>query len=175
MRAGKALRWRSAGYAYVLLLTLLGMLATAMAVTAEHVHTLTQRQKELDWLFIGKQYQQAIASYYHRSPQGIKTLPRATADLLQDPRYVSTVRHLRKVYADPLTNGQWQEVRNPEGMLVGFRSTSTQTVQLKKLLADAGYNQPDLLHRDVIFVYKAATRQRTTTPATPTSSGFDGD
>lgn len=57
---------------------------------------------------MGDQFRQAIARYYLMSPGTVKLYPASFEDLLKDLRFVSTQRHLRKIYRDPMTHTtQW--------------------------------------------------------------------
>ena len=97
----------------VLLALLLTMaLGSIAAMTALNTWaTVRQREDEQELLFIGQQFQAALLSYYQRSP-GVKTLPSTLDQLLEDDRFPMPVRHLRRVYPDPMT-GQvdWGLVR----------------------------------------------------------------
>jgi type II secretory pathway pseudopilin PulG len=81
-----------------------------------------QREKEAELLFRGNQYRLAIESYYRKD----RTYPKSLAELLADNRYPTPVRHLRRLYADPMTgSAQWGLVRMPEGGgIMGVHSTS---------------------------------------------------
>ncbi|MDO3378910.1 hypothetical protein [Geoalkalibacter halelectricus] len=101
----------------------------------------SQRAKEQDLLWVGRQYLQAIESYYHtdlggrvRQP-GTETgtqqrrtpglLPNTVEDLLRDPRAAQVVRHLRKPYKDPMTGEDFVLLRDTGGRIRGVRSSST--------------------------------------------------
>jgi hypothetical protein len=64
--------------------------------TARH-----QRLEQLAW--VGKQYQQAILSYYFASPNSTKELPKSVGQLELDDRYPSVRRHLRRPYEEPIS------------------------------------------------------------------------
>ena len=94
-----------------LLLTLaIGGLGLMLAVDVWAV--ARQRQLEQELLFVGEQYRQAIERYYNATPAGLpRALPSSLKDLLEDDRYSVPVRHLRRLYADPLTGEpQWGAV-----------------------------------------------------------------
>lgn len=85
-------------------------------------HTTVQREKEAELLHIGEEYRQAIERYYLAGP---RQYPRTPDDLLKDPRHAGTVRHLRKLYLDPISGGHWVLVSAPDGGIAGVHSTAT--------------------------------------------------
>lgn len=103
-----------------LFLTTLG--ASAM-VKLERTHA--QRVKEAELLFIGNQFRRAIKSYYSMSAGGgARALPRSLDDLLEDPRFPTPVRHLRRMYKDPMTGqADWVLVQGAGG-IIGIHSRS---------------------------------------------------
>ncbi|MFC5475716.1 type II secretion system protein [Paraherbaspirillum soli] len=104
--------------AVLLLVTAVALFATGAAqVWAKQ----RQRQQEQELLFIGDQYRQAIASYY-RSATGSR-YPRTLAALLSDDRVPYTLRHLRKLYRDPMTGDtEWGLIKSPDGGVMGVYS-----------------------------------------------------
>jgi hypothetical protein len=85
-----------------------------------------QREKEAELLFVGNQFRQAIAAYYERTPGAVKRYPQKLEELLEDNRFPVAQRHLRRIYADPITGQrEWGLVRAPEGGgIMGVFSTS---------------------------------------------------
>jgi hypothetical protein len=53
-----------------------------------------------------------------------RRLPENFAELLEDPRFPDTVRHLRRAYPDPMTGGEWELLKGPDGGIVGVVSLS---------------------------------------------------
>lgn len=111
-------------------LTLLGLLflvagmGVALAALGTMWHTAAQREKEKELLFIGNQYRHAIESFWNKSP-GVKRLPKDLDELLSDPRFPNTVRHLRRVYRDPMTgSSEWGLVKEAVGGISGVYSLS---------------------------------------------------
>ena len=68
----------------------------------------------------------AIANYREASPGSDKQYPASLSSLLIDTRHVGTLRHLRKLYADPLNPNQaWGLMQNESGRIVGVYSISS--------------------------------------------------
>jgi hypothetical protein len=86
--------------------------------------TVQQRDKEAQLLFVGDQFRRAIGSFYEY-PAAEKRYPRSLEELLQDPRNPNLVRHLRRIYGDPMTGkSEWGLVTAPDGQIVGVFSLS---------------------------------------------------
>lgn len=81
-----------------------------------------QHEAEDELLRVGLIYQRALQSYYFQSPNGIRQFPLRLEDLLVDPRYPMTVRHLRQLYRDPMAPAKdWGLIRQG-GRIVGLYS-----------------------------------------------------
>lgn len=116
-----------AGYAYVYLLATIAMLGWATADTMALGATLARRDAERQLLAAGYEYQAALRSYAGVAQQtttGVQAHgPQTLDELLRDPRAPGVRRHLRRLYADPLTGkADWGLVRNPQGQIVGVYS-----------------------------------------------------
>ena len=104
--------------AFLLFVALLGAGLAAYGELASHA---VQREKEAELLFRGEQYRDAIASYYKKEQR----YPKALQDLLEDKRYPMPVRHLRRLYRDPITGeDEWGLVEAPGGGVMGVYSRS---------------------------------------------------
>lgn len=114
----------SRGFTYMGVLFLVAIMAGGLALTGDVWHTSTMREKEAELLFVGNQYRNAIQRYYLTGPQ--RQYPRSLEDLLKDPRQPGTVRHLRRVYADPITGQELVLVKAPDGGILGVHSGSDQ-------------------------------------------------
>jgi len=99
----------------MLLALLIGLVLSGIALMgAVDVWTLQrQREREQQLLFVGNQYRQAIQRYYYAAPAGApRTLPFNLELLLEDDRYPTPVRHLRRLYPDPITGqAEWGLLR----------------------------------------------------------------
>ncbi len=98
-------------------------LSVGIAGTAWSVRRQQEREKELLWR--GGQFQRAIASYYQRSDLGnSKQYPPNLQALLEDERGLEKKHHIRQLYKDPITGGEWQIIPGPSGGVMGVRSQS---------------------------------------------------
>jgi type II secretory pathway pseudopilin PulG len=84
-----------------------------------------QRAQEQELLFVGDQYRQAIQRYYFGAPPGARrVLPASLEDLLEDDRYPVPVRHLRRLYRDPITNSDEWGLHRVGDRIAGVHSLS---------------------------------------------------
>jgi type II secretory pathway pseudopilin PulG len=121
MTAGR----RQRGFTYIALLLIVAVSGALLAAAGGFASHERQREKETDLIFAGDQYRDAIRSYYERSPGGAKTYPQKLEDLLQDARVPATLRHLRRLYLDPVTGSPgWGLVEAPQGGIMGVYSLS---------------------------------------------------
>lgn len=108
-------------------LLLLSLAALSALVAGEVWATAVRREREEQLLFVGEQYRRAVESYYRATPGRVKTLPNSLSVLLEDDRFPMPIRHLRRLYADPLNEqAEWGLVKIDSG-IVGVYSSSTST------------------------------------------------
>ncbi|MFN3565478.1 MAG: type II secretion system protein [Burkholderiaceae bacterium] len=123
MRRDAARCVRARGLVLLAVLMLLVLVGLAALVGAEVWATALQREREAELLFVGEQYRRAIESYWRASPT-VKTLPTSLDQLLEDDRFPTPVRHLRRRYADPMTGStDWGLIKLGNG-IAGVHSTS---------------------------------------------------
>lgn len=105
---------------------LIAITGVAAAAAVQLGAIYERRMAEEGLLFVGGEFQRALLSYALATPLGQPTQPRTLDELLRDPRYPNVVRHLRKLYADPITGkADWELVRSPDGQtIVGIHSSS---------------------------------------------------
>ena len=102
----------------LILAALMGLSVVAYGELASHA---AQREKEVELLFRGNAYRQAIAGYYKKEQR----YPKALAELVEDKRYPTPARHLRKLYPDPITGQtEWGTMEAPGGGIMGVYSKS---------------------------------------------------
>ena len=113
------------GFSYIGILLAVALIGTQLALAGVVWSFAQTRQKERELLFVGGQFRTAISQYYLNPTGPQKEYPRRLEDLLKDPRYPGTIRHLRKIYADPITGKKrWGLVRLPNGGIIGVYSLS---------------------------------------------------
>jgi type II secretory pathway pseudopilin PulG len=117
---------RQRGYTYLGLLLLLVLVGTVMAAAGVSWRTAVQREREAELLFVGHQIVDAITVFYERTPAGQRPrFPVKLEELLEDSRWPTVTRHLRRLYVDPMTGRpEWGLVRSPEGGIKGIYSLS---------------------------------------------------
>jgi hypothetical protein len=96
-----------------------------LAATAGQVwHTTAQRMREDDLLFAGHAFAKALDSYHAFAVGGAQQYPLTLEELLDDRRSQTTLRHLRRIYVDPMTGqADWVLVTAGE-RIVGVHSRS---------------------------------------------------
>jgi type II secretory pathway pseudopilin PulG len=113
------------GYAYLMLLVVAASMAIAASSAGIIVYSRAVRiEKESELIFRGQAYQAALRSYYESST-GKKTYPQSLAYLLSDPRFPDK-KHIRKLYKDPITGGEWKLYTASDNGITGVASASFQ-------------------------------------------------
>lgn len=111
------------GFAYLFLLMAVGVLAGTTAWAVQAGAALARQGAEAQLLAVGGQFGAALDSYAKATPLGQHTAPRTLAELLRDPRYPQPMRHLRRLFDDPLTGqANWGLIRDSQGYIVGVYS-----------------------------------------------------
>ncbi|MFC4933166.1 type II secretion system protein [Massilia sp. GCM10023247] len=94
---------RDAGFTYVGLVVFVAILGLVGAATVKVDSLLRRAAAEQELLEIGAAFSEALRSYAAATPRGFPTAPPTLQDLLKDPRFPGTRRHLRKIFVDPVT------------------------------------------------------------------------
>jgi type II secretory pathway pseudopilin PulG len=149
---------RQGGYTYIGLLIFIALMGTTLAAAGVVWHTQTQREREVELMFAGGQFAAAITQFYERTPAGQRPrFPARLEELLEDRRWPTTTRQLRRVYLDPMTGKpEWGIVRAPDGGILGVYSLSRE-VPIRR----AGFGTPyedfasAASYQDWRFVYVA--------------------
>lgn len=118
-------RLRQTGFSFVWALAAVALFGLGLALIAPPIAQQIQREREQDLLRIGRLYAEAIAQYHKVSPGSLKQYPPNLESLLEDTRFIGTVRHLRKLYSDPLQPDRpLAVVRGADGTVRGVFSNS---------------------------------------------------
>ncbi len=138
MRSGSAQRCRSRGVTFVGLLAALAVMSAGLAAVGVMWSTDANRQREAELLRVGALYARAIASYRAASPGNQADYPPDLQALVRDHRFPGTRRHLRRLYADPLSPQRpWGLVQAQDGGIRGVFSLS-EDVPLRTAPVDLG-------------------------------------
>jgi type II secretory pathway pseudopilin PulG len=118
------------GYALLVLLIAIATLAVGSTTFLRYYSEDVRREREIELLHVGQQIRAAIGNYYEASPGTMKRYPASLKDLTQDDRFVGIRRHLRRLYADPISgDGNWGLVPAPDGGIMGVYSLSERPLQ----------------------------------------------
>lgn len=116
---------RERGFTYIWMMFTVAAIGLTLAAAGQSWRTQAQREKEKELIFAGDQLRRAIGSYYESSP-GAKRFPPSLEKLLLDDRFPFVKRHLRKIFADPLTGKfEWGLITQPGVGIMGVHSLST--------------------------------------------------
>lgn len=103
------------GFTYLGIMIIVMVMGMGLAAFGTIYSQTAQRDKEAELLFVGEQYREAIKSYYLKGPGG-QFYPKKLEDLVEDKRFPMPMRHLRRIYPDPITGStDWGLVEAPGG------------------------------------------------------------
>jgi len=157
------------GFTFLTAVIMVIIMGVSLGAAEMSWRIIMKREREEELIFRGRQIRDAINRWYApRGAEHVSTPLRDLKDLLKDPRTPQTVRHLRRLYADPITNGEWSVINDPTKGIQGVVSTS----QEKPLKSD-GF--PDDLqdftgkssYSDWRFIYSPAKQTQGALPKTP--------
>jgi type II secretory pathway pseudopilin PulG len=147
----------SGGLVLIALLVFVFLASFAAMVAAESWTLALQREREAELLFIGGEFRDAIRAYYFASP-GAQRYPRRLDELLEDERFPSVRRHLRRVYRDPMTGKRdWVLIEAPGGGIMGVHSRSREGALKTANFSDANRDlEGKASYADWKFVFQPA-------------------
>lgn len=149
------------GFTYLGVLFLIGLLTLAAAAAGAVWSTVQQRDKEVELVFVGRQFASAIERYRARSDRLAEVPARAYPDsldaLLNDTRDSMPKHHLRRLYIDPITGeAQWGLIRLPDGGIVGVHSLSARRPYARTFVTPDFSTPSTTSYRDWHFVAPSA-------------------
>jgi type II secretory pathway pseudopilin PulG len=154
---------RRRGFAYLAVLAMVAAIAIMAFQLSGNWMAHLAREKERELLFNGDQIARAILRYYNSGP--VKgCYPLNLADLLEDRRGFRHMRHLRKMYPDPITGTEWVLVKDLAGRITGVHSGS-EKMPFKQQNFPTAYRSFNGKTRYSDWIFAAA--QGTNSPASP--------
>lgn len=133
---------REAGFTYVGLIVLVAIIGLVGAATLKADALLRRAAAEEELLEIGAAFSAALTSYAEATPRGQPPQPPSLEELLKDPRFPGTRRHLRKIFVDPITGkAEWGIVWLNKGAATGVIAvySLSQAAPLKQANFDARF------------------------------------
>ena len=104
---------KQCGATYLLLLVAVALMSLVAATALSAGHSLAQRDKETELLFIGAQFRAALLSFEQSTPPGGRPRPTSLDQLLRDDRTPQPRRHLRRIFVDPISGfDEWGLVKD---------------------------------------------------------------
>ncbi len=160
---------RARGFTYIALLIAIALAGAVLGAVGSLWSTDSRREREKELLFAGDQFRKAIGAYYAEAPAGQPhKFPAKLDDLLNDKRWPTTRRHLRKIFVDPMTGTRdWLLVRAADQTIIGVYSGATET-PIKQANFPDEYTQFESAksYKDWQFVWKQSA-----TPVAPGAAG----
>ena len=99
---------KQGGFTYVSLMIVVAIIGLVTAAAIKLGSVIQRAKAEQELLRIGAEFSDALQSYADATPAGKPSQPASIKDLLKDPRFTATRRHLRKLYVDPMTGkAEW--------------------------------------------------------------------
>lgn len=164
-------RLRQCGIVLLVLLIALALMAIAVAGAADWWAQARQREAEAELLYAGDQYRKAIERYYYATPAAVKVFPTSLEDLLEDPRFPVPVRHLRRLYQDPVSGDAFEVLRVGQE-IIGVASRSTlQPVKRRNFPAPYGGFAEQDSYQQWKFVFTPVLRGQPGAAARPKLPG----
>ncbi|HEY3308718.1 MAG TPA: type II secretion system protein [Desulfuromonadaceae bacterium] len=115
------------GFTYLTALMLVMVMGIMLGAIGQSWKSIMQREREEELIFRGRQYKAALERWHNPNTvrgDHVRTKLNDLKDLLQDPRTLTTVRYLRRLYTDPLTGKEWHTISDPTWGIIGVASTS---------------------------------------------------
>ncbi|MEZ4599953.1 MAG: type II secretion system protein [Syntrophotaleaceae bacterium] len=146
------------GAALMILLVMVMIMGLSAGIAGTTWTNVMQRAREEEMLFRGDQYRRAIGSYYSAGTTA-GNYPLQVEELLKDPRYPGTVRHLRRLYPDPITGDAWELVKDSAGRILGVRGASgDKPLKTKDFPEEYEQFENAKTYRDWVFLFEPQDR-----------------
>ena len=152
-------RCQQSGFILLGVLMLLMIAGYALADCSAKWSDVVKRDREQELLKVGDTIRKAIGRYYEQTPGTVKQYPPNLQALLYDNRYPIPRRHLRKLYADPITQKpEWGILQAPSGGVIGIYSLSpAQPLKIKNFRSPYQHFENQKHYESWYFVYVPRT------------------
>jgi type II secretory pathway pseudopilin PulG len=129
------------GATLMVVLVIVVVMGLMLGMAGRSWKSILQKEREEELLFRGEQYRRAIESYFnvaHGGKAGAQGLyPNKLEDLLKDPRSAQTVRHLRRIYKDPMTGDDFELVQGG-GEITGLQGVGQKLGGIRGVRSTSG-------------------------------------
>lgn len=117
---------RSRGFTYIMVLLWVAISGVMLMALSRAWLMESRRERDTELIYRGEQIRDALSAYAAVPVStGRSRAPERLEDLLEDRRSGQVVRHLRRVWRDPITNSpNWGLIKDANGGIVGVFSTS---------------------------------------------------
>lgn len=118
------------GFTYLMALMLVMVMGIMLSAVGQSWKSIMQREREEELIFRGRQIKNALERWHKPNinrGERVRTRLNDLKDLVQDPRSLTTVRYLRRLYTDPMTNKEWALTKDSIWGITGIASTSELT------------------------------------------------
>ncbi len=151
---------KNQGFTYIGVLIIVAVMMMALGAASQVWHTVMQREKEQELLFIGHQFRAAIGNYFQQS--GGRFPPSLEVLLESSDLGANKVRFIRKLYLDPMTgDNKWGLVTGIDEKIMGIYSLSDEKPYKTTGFIDADADLENAeKYSDWKFVYKTNVRRR---------------
>ena len=112
----------TAGFTYIAALVLVVVMGIMLGAVGQSVKVVMKREREKELIFRGLQYRDAIERWTKKGAMPLLDINH----LLKDPRSPNGEKHLRQLYKDPMTGGDWKILKDPNLGIYGVASKSNE-------------------------------------------------
>jgi type II secretory pathway pseudopilin PulG len=127
-----AILHNSGGFTYLAAMFLVMIMGIMLGIAGQSWVHVMKREREQELIYRGSQIVQAIKRWRKPTNPPHPIIPLYDLEhLLKDPRSFANVKHLRKLYKDPITGKDWVLIKDPQRGITGVASSS-QEVPLRQ-------------------------------------------
>lgn len=104
---------RASGFTYLVLLWWVAISTLMLAALGQQWQLESRRQREIELVFRANQILAALAAYRCATPDGLPSAPVNLQQLVEDVRGTAPGHHLRRLWPDPISGGEWGLLKHP--------------------------------------------------------------